>query len=51
MSGDACGNGYKNKQKKNNNYLATVSKDSFTFWPVAALHSMNPKAYSCGIKM
>lgn len=31
-------------------YLATVSRDWVTFSPVAALHSMNVKLYSCGIK-
>lgn len=30
--------------------LATVSKDWITFSPVAALHSMNSKLYSCGNK-
>lgn len=30
--------------------LATVSKDWITFSPVAALHSMNSKLYSCGSK-
>lgn len=31
-------------------YLATVSKEWITFSPVAALHSMNSKLYSCGRK-